>query len=420
MSENLHCSVTENDLKAVSSYISANWKNTVRPRDYDKNFPLPYDFVPPCMPAPNAFVSLYYWDTYFTNVGLYLDGMGEYCFNNIECLKFALNKFGCVPNFCRKGGADYASQPPLLFLMVCDYYEFSKDKKWLKETIPYLEKEYAFWMSKRIAENGLNRYGTNYDYAANKNVFCLEYAERTGKDVSACSDEEIVNIAINANAEGESGEDHTPRFLSEAASVNPIDLNCYLYAFERQLSEFCKITETAGSEEWDSRAEKRLALMQKYLFDERTGVYFDYNFKRDKRSEIYCAACWLPFVFGITKDKAALEKINEKLIFGYGVASCQKMPDDGQTYQWGYPNSWAPHNYWGFMANDVAGDAVSREKIRNGWLKSVALEFKTSGKLFEKYDALNGGKAVFNEYGLPEMMGWTAGVYQKFYKTAKF
>jgi hypothetical protein len=39
--------------------------------------------------------------------------------------------------------------------------------------------------------------------------------------------------------------------------------------------------------------------------------------------------------------------------------------------------------------------------------------------LWEKYDAVRGGMGVSTEYGTPEMMGWTAGVYVYFCEELK-
>ena len=113
----------------TSEYIHSSWCKSVRRKDNRKDFILPYDFVPPCVDGD--LTDLYYWDTYFTNKGLYIDGLSEYAYNNIQNLKFCLDKFGCVPNMCRANGADYASQPPLLVFMIDDYYEFSKNKAFL-------------------------------------------------------------------------------------------------------------------------------------------------------------------------------------------------------------------------------------------------------------------------------------------------
>ena len=68
----------------VRNYIKNSWLIAVKKKDVDKNFLLPYDYIPPCIEGD--LINLYYWDTYFTNLGLYLDGLTQYAFNNIENL----------------------------------------------------------------------------------------------------------------------------------------------------------------------------------------------------------------------------------------------------------------------------------------------------------------------------------------------
>lgn len=400
-----------NKEKLTSEYIKKSWAGAVKKKDVDPNFIMPYDYIPPCVDGD--LINLYYWDTYFTNKGLYIDGLDEYAFGNIQNLRFALNKFGCVPNMCRANGADYASQPPLLFLMVKDYYARHENKEWLAGAVADLEKEYDFWMTKRTTPTGLNRYGCNYDYE-NGDCDISYYAGRVGLDASSFTREQKIECNINRICEGESGEDHTPRFSNRAFYVAPIDLNCYLYAFECTLAEFCRI---CGKDYkiWQNRAENRLALIVKYCFDEESGLFFDYDYEKGVRTGVYCAACYLPFVFGISNDKTALSAVNAELVLPHGVASCQKVKDDGCVYQWGYPNSWAPHNFWAYEANKAVGLTETAEKIRKTYLDTLSTEFVSSGKLYEKYDGEKGGKSTVNEYGLPEMLGWTAGVYEYFY-----
>ena len=67
---------------AVRDYIKSSWLLALKKKDVDKNFLLPYDYIPPCIEGD--LINLYYWDTYFTNLGLYLDGLTQYAFNNIE------------------------------------------------------------------------------------------------------------------------------------------------------------------------------------------------------------------------------------------------------------------------------------------------------------------------------------------------
>ena len=397
----------------TSEYIKAAWHSAVKKRDQN-GFVLPYDYVPPCVDG--ALTDLYYGDTYFTNLGLFCDGLQEYALGNIEDLKFCLRGFGKVPNMCRKNGAELASQPPLLSMMVLDAYEHTRDEDFLKDSYEALEIEYRFWMTERLAPNGLNRYGTNCNEKARLKEVAAEYAGRVGRDISACSEEEKVLVAVNALAEGESGEDHTGRFGGAALNITPIDLNCHLYAFENNMAKFSEILKNGDTELWRARAQARLERMRAYCLDESAGVYFDYNYITGKRTNIVCAACYLPFVVGISRDLAALDKINRKLVQAHGVVSCEELPQSGETYQWGFPNIWAPHNYFAYLANKRAGNWAAAQEIKEKFLSVVADTFEAQGKLFEKYDGILGGKAVVNEYGTPEMLGWTAGVYQEFYK----
>ena len=397
-------------------YIRDSWKNAVRKKDCNRKFLMPYDYVPPCVDGD--LIDLYYWDTYFTNLGLYADDLDEYARGNIENLKFCLRKFGCVPNMCRGNGADYASQPPLLFWMIDDYYERTQDRAFLEDGYAALETEYGFWMRERISPNGLNQYGTNAKTTELIEGFLEYLANRLSLDVSSWSEEEKFEFCRHRNAEGESGEDHTHRFRGRAYFVNPVDLNSYLYAFERTMQKFAALLGREG-QVWNERAKTRLALIKKYCFDEQTGMYFDYDYEQEERTGVYCAACYLPFVFGITDDRKAVERLNEKLVCEHGVLSCEELPTNGETFQWGYPNAWAPHQYFAYLANERAGNSERARTIAEKWLDTLGAEFERSGKLFEKYDAVKGGAATVNEYGLPEMLGWTAGVFNAFYEKLK-
>ncbi len=400
-------------------YICAGWCKAVKKGNRDLNFALPFDFIPPCI--DNGFIDLFYWDTYFTNLGLYVDGMEKYAYGNIENLKFCLRRFGCVPNVCRADGAKHASQPPLLFLMIKEQYNRSLDKEWLKDSYKVLKTEYAFWQSKRLAPNGLNRYWRNFDcerLGADES-WIKWYSGRHGTHIIYLSEVEKIELQTHKTAEGEGGEDHTPRYGGKAADINPIDLNSYLYGFERQMMEFASILANGEVDIWSRRAETRLGLIRKYCYDSDTGVYFDYDYKRKQRTGVYCGACYLPFVFGISNDKGAVEKINEALLYMHGVVSCQNMSSDGDVYQWGYPNSWAPHNWWAYLANKRVGLQTEAVIIAERYCDNVSAEFNKSGKLYEKYDAVVGGKATVNEYETPEMLGWTAGVFSSFLDVLK-
>lgn len=398
----------------VHQYVINGWDKAVKPKNKFKDFPLPYDYVPPCI--DDIFDKLFYWDTYFTNVGLIIAGKKHLAYGNTMDLIHALGVFGCVPNMCIKTGANWASQPPLLFMMINDYYGETGDKEFLEVGYNALIKEYEFWMTKRMSPIGLNRYFTNTtDFDRIVSLMTGEYARRINLDVSNWTDQQKYDFMIKTIGEGESGEDHTYRFDARCAMHAPICLNSILYGFENRMAEFSKILDKGEENLWLERAQKRLALIKKYNYDEETGVYFDYDYENGRRTGVFCGANYLPYFHGITTDKKAIDLINSHLILAHGMTSCQKAPNNGQNYQWGYPNSWAPHNLYASIANEKAGNHDMAREIGMKWIDTLANVFSEKGLLFEKYNAEMGTNDTIDEYGCPEMLGWTGGVYDYFY-----
>ena len=64
--------------------------------------------------------------------------------------------------------------------MVRDFFDVTKDKEWLLRAYGILNKEYNFWQTSRVADNGLNGY-TGYEVW--ENIFESNYnyfVRRTG------------------------------------------------------------------------------------------------------------------------------------------------------------------------------------------------------------------------------------------------
>ena len=123
----------------------------------------------------------------------------------------------------------------------------------------------------------------------------------------------------------------------------------------------------------------------------------------------------LPFWAGISNDKDVLLRILKKLEYPYGIAACEKTDEDFAG-QWGYPNMWAPLVWFAFYALKAVGAHGEAVRIGKKYLLTVEDCFANTGKLWEKYDAVKGGKATANEYTETEMLGWTAGVYNDIYE----
>lgn len=144
----------------VIDFIRENIKKTVRINTGgdDTLIGLPYPYTVPTV--SEAFQEMYYWDTYFTNVGLLVSGESELARYNTDNLLYMADKYGFVPNGNRTWFLN-RSQPPFLSLMVKDIYNETKDCEWLENAVKILEKEYSFWMTERITDTGLNCYGSN-------------------------------------------------------------------------------------------------------------------------------------------------------------------------------------------------------------------------------------------------------------------
>ena len=392
----------------LKKYIQEGW-GLARKTYGERDLELPHPFVPPSIKG--EFRTLYYWDTYFTNIGLILDGYIDWARENLDDLLYSLDFFGCVPNYTRKDGADFCSQPPLLFLMIQDIYEQTQDNVWLTKAVESLEKEYSFWMTERMTAIGLNQYGTN---TKDKNKL-IEYYEYVSTRVELSKDipeNEKVIIAKNFIAEAESGEDFTPRYDNHnALEYVQIDLNSHLYGMEDFLCSYFVDRDKEKYAYYTKQKTRRLELIEKYCFNEKAGVYCDYNFVENKKNEIVCCACFLPYFYRFARKDCNILAVYKLLKCKGGVVSCQ---DTGiYTYQWGYPNIWAPHQYFAFVALKNYGFDKEANKLRDNYIALLEKEYNRTGKIWERYD--EDGVAKSLEYETQPMLGWTAGVYHFFF-----
>ncbi|MGN0231848.1 MAG: trehalase family glycosidase, partial [Muribaculaceae bacterium] len=219
------------DATKVDEFIRQNMPKTVRVCHTDTvaNFGLPYPYSVPCITG--AFQNMYYWDTFFTNKGLLQIGDVEQAKNNIDNILAMIERFGYMPNATHTALLN-RSQPPYASMMVRDLYEATHDKQWLAGAVATLEKEYRFWMTERVAPNGLNRYGHN---ATRDELigFCYGIAGRLGIDAGKFADDDAREKAgAHWLAEAESGWDFNPRYDQRCMDFNPVDLNANLYVYE--------------------------------------------------------------------------------------------------------------------------------------------------------------------------------------------
>ena len=101
----------------------------------------------------------------------------------------------------------------------------------------------------------------------------------------------------------ESGFDVSFRFGPFGSATHhyaPVCLNSLLDKTEKDMEQISRwLGHAADAEKWAKRAEKRLQLINRYLWDEKAGLFFDYNFVAGQRSSYRYATAFYPLWAGL-------------------------------------------------------------------------------------------------------------------------
>ena len=397
-------------MKELLDFINQSWILTRRysPEDEGTLIGLPKPYTVPSI--KNCFNELYYWDTYFTNVGLIISGKLDYAKDNADNIAHLINKYGFMPN----GNRTYylnRSQPPFFSLMVRDIYDKLRDREWLSSMFSALLREYSFWQDKRSTPIGLNRYYhtlgdiENFDGEQTS----PEIERRLG--IKPESREEAYNLSAHMRIVCESGWDCNSRMGNESYDYAWVDLNSLMYAFEMNMAYFASEL-SLDTQNWIDAAERRRALMKKYCYNTRLSAFCDYNFKCGEVSDFISLASFYPLFCRLaTKEEAeAAVALLPRVEFEYGLAASEMM-EFSAGLQWDYPNGWAPLHYMvinGLLAYGYSDDAL---RIARKYCRTVEDNFMKTGNVWEKYNVITGEVSVTRESAQHEMMGWSAGVY---------
>lgn len=404
-----------NTTKKVRTFISNNWEGTIKVnlKDSANLFGLPKPYTVPSVLGETAFKEMYYWDTYFTNIGLLLDNHVDQAKNNTDDIIYMVNRFGKMLN-----GSNVAflnrSQPPYLSMMVYDIYHVTNNKLWLKKAVKALEKEYSFWMNERITPCGLNRYSNAASDDEKRGMaYAVQSRSNNPNFLKGLTDKQILVLGSHLTAEAESGWDFTPRFESHCEDFCPIDLNCNLYIYEKNFEFFYKqLGDKNKAKRWKTIADKRKELINKYFYESKTNCFYDYDYVHNKHSSIVSAAIFSLMYAKVVNNQQAEKIINSLKLLEtpYGIRSCEDRKYD-RTYQWGSTNGWAPLNFIAAVGLENYKFHVESNRIQNKYINLVNDNFLKTNNLWEKYNIIDGTSNAASEYGTPALLGWTAGVY---------
>ncbi|CAN5793918.1 hypothetical protein BH09VER1_BH09VER1_19270 [soil metagenome] len=408
-------------LQAVERFIADHWDDTVRfcPEDEGTLTGLPHPYTIPS--RQETFQELYYWDTYFTCRGLVGSGRTELAVDNARNLLAQVERHGFVPN----GNRTYyskRSQIPFLAPLVALVAEFA-GPNFAREAVPVVEREYAFWTLRRISPTGLSRY--SHDATPEELLeffptikYRLGWSDRRGED---CLEE-----TSQAMAECESGWDFNFRFAHRAKDFCAVDLNSNLYLYETLLADW------TGLEIWRVRAQRRRELVSSLCWDEVQGMFFDYDFVKQRRGTVASLAAFQPMWTGLASTEQAerlVENLLPRLEFPFGLVASDPGPE-GKVRQWSYPNIWPCLQYVTYRGMERYGYLAEARRVAGKYLACVSRNFAATGDLWEKYHAVDGSTHATGEAGYlinpetvevynlgapeekaPAMMGWTAGVF---------
>ncbi len=432
---------------SLRQHIDALWPVLTRhPQSHPPHaslLQLPHAYVVP----GGRFGEMYYWDSYFTMIGLACSGKADMLRDMLDNFAYLIDTFGHVPN----GNRTYylsRSQPPLFAAMVdlaerqcgidpCDY-------------LSQLHQEHAYWMQgtddlgpgkayRRVVRLSdgklLNRYWDDRDSPREESWL---------EDVSTakCSERDPAIVYRDIRAACESGWDFSSRWLRESheaapsaspdaspgraktapslatictTEIAPVDLNAFIYQLEVKISEVArKAGETDLAERYQRFAAMRQTAMRETMWDEEQGAFFDLDWRAERRRRALTGATAAPLFAGLCDQHMAdalAATIKARLLAPGGVSTTICRSDQ----QWDRPNGWAPVQWMAVQGLKRHGHDDLARTIAYRWLDTVAALYEREGKLVEKYairdvpqDKTHGGGG--GEYPLQDGFGWTNGV----------
>ncbi|HXR95868.1 MAG TPA: alpha,alpha-trehalase TreF [Rhizomicrobium sp.] len=419
--------------QSVSLYIARMWNVLERrpdpPQDHSSLLPLHHHYVVP----GGRFSEIYYWDSYFTMLGLIQDGRRDLARDMLANIADLIREYGHMPN----GNRSYylsRSQPPFFSAMV--ELMAAQDGEQVYHTyLPELSAEYEYWMasadglrpgtaSRRVVrlKDGtlLNRYWD--DRAAPRDESYrqdVETAQRAGRPVR--------EMYRQLRATSESGWDFSSRWLSDGSRLStvhttdfaPVDLNVLMQHLETVLARAYRTNGDAREASlFAARAQSRETAIRRLMWNEQAGLFTDYLWRDERQSPALTLAAVFPLYFHLATPEQARKTaatLRAKFLMPGGLAPTLK--NTGQ--QWDNPNGWAPLEYLAIEGLKSYGDTALAAEIAKRWMEENIGSFAASGLLLEKYNVARLPKAHQaspgggGEYALQVGFGWTNGVLAK-------
>ncbi|WP_340680641.1 alpha,alpha-trehalase TreF [Paraglaciecola sp.] len=419
----------------VNDYIEHMWQVLTKlpdPPGVCSLIPLKRPYIVP----GGRFREIYYWDSYFTALGLMNSAHQNRVQDMLENFLDIQQTVGLIPN----GNRAYyhtRSQPPVLGLMCELVLSTTDDKKLSARCLAGMEQEYQFWMQGHeqlsaespchrrviLMPDGtlLNRYFDDDDSPR---------PESYREDIEAAAFlplEQKPAFYRNLRAACESGWDFSSRWLDEPStlgSINttqiaPIDLNSLMYLLEKQLSRGFASTNAEKSAHYADCAKQRQQAINHYMWDAKDGLYRDYHLSRQQQTAVACAATAVPLFVGLCSQEqadAVANTLETHFLKAGGLVTTLAITEQ----QWDAPNGWAPLQWFAVKGLKNYAHPKLAKRIMQNWLNCVESYFAQHHTMLEKYNVCQlDATAKGGEYRVQLGFGWTNGVSQQFYRLTR-
>lgn len=454
----------EETIPAAVAAMQTHCKVDVRhlPRTIRHEGDLPPDEIatPGLLYLPNRYVvpggrfnEMYGWDSYFILLGELADGRVELARGTVENFFYEIDHYGSILNANRTYYLT-RSQPPFLSAMVMAVYQAmsaahpAEAKAWLRRAMPYMVRDHALWTSAPhlAGATGLSRYfdlghgpvpemaddSTYYldvirwlqahHFAQNAIYLRKADAEDGCRGKANCLATAADGLALTESffagdrAMRESGFDTSFRFGPFSGSTQeyaPVCLNSLLLRYEMELAGMSAwLGDRAGQLRWRAAANKRKTTMNRLMWDERAGMFMDYDFGTGKKSDYKYVTTYYALWSGLA-TKAQAKRLRATLpVFEHAGGLAMSAAPTGM--QWDAPFGWAPTNWMAVEGLARYGYRSDAQRIAREFSASVEKNFAHDGTIREKYNVESADANVAVSAGYKANVvgfGWTNGVY---------
>jgi len=369
------------------------------------------------------FRELYYWDSYFTMLGLVRSDRQDLVEDMIAVFGSLIDRYGHIPNGTRSYYLS-RSHPPVFYLMAALSQDGSTDAR--AQRLRWMRAEHEFWMAgeEGLAPGGehrrvvrlaggalLNRYWD--DRAAPRDESWREDIELAHR----APGREAAELWRDIRAAAESGWDFSSRWLGDGQTLEtirttrllPIDLNALLFGLEQAIAAEAKaLGDDVAAAEFTRRAGARREAIDRHLWNPGAGMFADYDLDLGRARDQLTAAQGFALFTGVALEQRAPAVADAMT----GLLRAGGLLTTGDTtgQQWDAPNGWAPLHWVAIEGLCAYGQNELADTIAQRWLAMVASHYDATGQLLEKYDVEQCRAGGGGEYGTEIGFGWTNGV----------